>query len=180
MRIYGWTPAALSQLRMPASAAPAPAGGLHLPTLLLRVLFVFPWVGAGLACFLDGGRTLDDQVFWLLKGLAFWGAPPLAAPLARYVCYAGAALGLSGAAAAVQPGGERCGAAMLAAFLLFATPVVHWPLTGAGGALDVEQLKHFTKNVALLGGCAMLWNEGCDYVARKKAGAAATKAAAAH
>jgi len=137
-------------------------------SMLWRFPLVALFAAFGALTFLDAGvRAGEGRA--LADGLARLGlARGLAERAAGPAVYLGAALELGGAAALVQHGGERCGAAMLAAFLLLVTPIAHWPFDKSG-ALSHDQLAHALKNLALLGGLWLAWNVGCDVVAEKRA-----------
>lgn len=79
-------------------------------------------------------------------------------------------------ALAIIGGGWRCGAVMLAAFLVIVTPIAHWPM-GADGKLDQQQAAQFFKNVSLLGGTICLYFGNAFDAPKVSATAAAPKAA---
>lgn len=149
-------------------------------SLLWRFPLVAIFAIFGANVFLDAGIR-GHLSATLARGLARIGLDAaFAARHAELAVYAGAALELSGAAALAQHGGERCGAAMLGAFMLLVTPIVHWPFqddaTGAASAtLSQHHLIETLKNLSIMGGLWLAWNVGCDNAAEKKA---AKKAAA--
>jgi hypothetical protein len=77
-------------------------------------------------------------------------------------------------AAAILTGGDRCGAAMLAAFLALVTPVVYYPLDAAG-KVDQGQLTALLKNLMLLGACIHIFVAATDR-AKASAGVRGVKA----
>ena len=167
-------------------------------TLGWRVPFAAIWLVAGLGCFFDAGFRADQALTIecgaqierrfsaaaacpaadVNDGLQRFGVPrALLAQHAPLLALLGAALGVSGAAAVLNRGGERCGAAMLAVFLVLVTPVAHFPATPSGD-FDPPQFFQVLKNLALLGACLLVWNVGCDEVHERREKKAAAKAAA--
>lgn len=152
-------------------------------SLLWRVPLVAIFAIFGLNTLLDAGMRGHLSTV-LVNGLVRMGAfeRDFAARHADLAVRGGALLEVAGAAALLMPGGERCGAGMLALFLLLVTPIAHWPMqddaTGAASdKLSAHHLQHMLKNLSMLGGLWLAWNVGCDRIAEKEAKAKARQAA---
>ena len=167
-------------------------------SLMWRAPFALIWLIAGLGCFFDAGFRADQALTLecgaqiehrftpaaacpaagVKDGLQRFGVPrALVAQYAPGLALLGAALGVSGGAAVLVPGGERCGSVMLAIFLLVVTPVAHFPLTPAGDFYP-PQFFEVLKNLCMLGACWLVWNVGCDVARERREARAAANAAA--